>query len=82
MNIYIYINKFPVFLGKGRTPNLQHFKGRPADVDPARREQYLSDSDFQSVFGMSFADFQKSPKWKQQNAKWLGGEIDEFFFFT
>jgi len=48
---------------------LKASKGRPADVDPARREQYLSDSDFQSVFGMSFADFQKSPKWKQQNAK-------------
>lgn len=46
--------------------------GRPADVDPARREQYLSESDFQRLFGMSMADFQKQPKWKQQNAKSLG----------
>eukprot|EP00438_Fugacium_kawagutii_P008027 Skav209178 [mRNA] locus=scaffold1137:480103:486872:- [translate_table: standard] len=45
---------------------------RPADVDPARREQYLSDSEFQSVFGMSLEDFKKQPKWKQQNAKQLG----------
>eukprot|EP00435_Cladocopium_sp_Y103_P031945 s726_g8.t1 len=48
---------------------LKASQGRPADVDPARREQYLSDSDFQSLFGMSMADFQKQPKWKQQNAK-------------
>ena len=47
-------------------------RGRPADVDPARREQYLSESDFQSLFGMSMADFLKQPKWKQQNAKSLG----------
>lgn len=48
---------------------LKASQGRPADVDPARREQYLSESDFQSLFGMSMADFLKQPKWKQQNAK-------------
>jgi len=42
---------------------------KPPDVDPAKREQYLSASDFESIFGMSFAEFQKLPKWKQQNAK-------------
>jgi len=42
---------------------------RPADVDPSRRELYLSDSDFQAVFGCLPADFLKLPKWKQQNAK-------------
>ncbi|CAE7196605.1 VIL1 [Symbiodinium pilosum] len=44
-------------------------KGRPEDVDPARREAYLSDEDFKAVFGMPLADFNKQPKWKQQNAK-------------
>jgi len=29
----------------------------------AKREQYLSASDFESIFGMSFAEFQKLPKW-------------------
>ncbi|CAJ1417046.1 unnamed protein product [Effrenium voratum] len=48
---------------------LKASKERPEDVDPARREQYLSDSDFQALFGMSIAAFLKQPKWKQQNAK-------------
>ncbi|CAK9112247.1 Costars family protein At4g33640 [Durusdinium trenchii] len=39
------------------------------DVDPAKRELYLSESDFKSIFGMTIWDFQKLPKWKQQNAK-------------
>ena len=43
--------------------------GRPQDVDPAKRELYLSEEDFQVVFGMATADFLKQPKWKQQNAK-------------
>ncbi|CAE8654430.1 unnamed protein product, partial [Polarella glacialis] len=42
---------------------------RPDDVDPARRELYLTDSDFQAMFGASPADFLKMPKWKQQNLK-------------
>ena len=41
-------------------------------MDPAKREQYLTDSDFQNIFGVSPADFQKMPKWKQQSAKRLG----------
>jgi len=42
---------------------------RPADVDPAQKEQYLSEADFKAVFGMEVADFNKMPKWKQQNMK-------------
>merc|ERR1712032_554422 len=42
---------------------------RPADVDPSRQEQYLSNEDFESVFGMSPDSFSKMPKWKQQNLK-------------
>eukprot|EP00435_Cladocopium_sp_Y103_P049420 s516_g14.t3 len=36
---------------------------KPPDVDPAKREQYLSASEFASIFGMSLAEFQKLPKW-------------------
>eukprot|EP00913_Durusdinium_trenchii_P013738 g12899.t1 len=48
---------------------LKASQGRPPDVDPARREMYLSEADFAAVFGMPMAEFQKQPKWKQQNAK-------------
>jgi len=42
---------------------------RPADVDPARKEQYLSDEEFATVFGATPDEFLKMPKWKQQNLK-------------
>jgi len=49
----------------------QDLKGEalPDDVDPARKECYLSDEEFETVFGFSVAEFAKMPKWKQQNAK-------------
>jgi len=40
-----------------------------ADVDPAQKERYLSDEEFEVVFGMGPADFGRLPKWKQQNLK-------------
>jgi len=42
---------------------------RPADVDPAIKEQYLSPVEFQDVFGIGAESFLKFPKWKQQNLK-------------
>jgi len=42
---------------------------RPADVDPACKEQYLSDLEFLAVFGMDNISFQKLPRWKQLNMK-------------
>jgi len=42
---------------------------RPKDVDPTQKEAYLSDADFQTVFGMGAAAFQKQAGWKQKNAK-------------
>lgn len=42
---------------------------RPSDVDPATKEQYLSEDDFKAVFGVTVAEFGKLPKWKQQNMK-------------
>jgi len=40
-----------------------------ANVDPQHKEQYLSDGDFAAVFKVSRDDFNKQPKWKQDNAK-------------
>jgi len=42
---------------------------RPEDVDPKRKELYLSDADFEEVFGMTLGEFMKLPKWRQQNMK-------------
>ncbi|XP_066855553.1 villin-1 [Anser cygnoides] len=41
----------------------------PRGVDPSRKEQHLSDQDFQAVFGMNRAAFGNLPLWKQQNLK-------------
>ncbi|XP_012977638.1 LOW QUALITY PROTEIN: villin-like protein [Mesocricetus auratus] len=41
----------------------------PQGVDPARKEFYLSDSDFQDIFGKSKEDFYSMAKWKQQQEK-------------
>ncbi|KAM5280060.1 villin-like protein [Ctenodactylus gundi] len=41
----------------------------PRGVDPARKEFYLSDSDFQDIFGKSKEEFYSMAKWKQQQEK-------------
>lgn len=41
----------------------------PQGVDPARKEFYLSDSDFQDIFGKSKEEFYSMAKWKQQQEK-------------
>jgi len=38
-------------------------------VDPSKKEAYLSDAEFQTVFGMDYPAFGKLPKWKQQSQK-------------
>lgn len=38
-------------------------------IDATRKEDYLSPSDFEAVFGMSREDFKNVPKWKQVAAK-------------
>jgi len=42
---------------------------RPGDVDPAQKQAYLSDAEFETVMGVSPDAFGKMPKWKQQNLK-------------
>ncbi|KAM9601549.1 villin-like protein isoform 1-T2 [Trichechus inunguis] len=41
----------------------------PEGVDPARKEFYLSDSDFHDIFGKSKEEFYSMAKWKQQQEK-------------
>ncbi|XP_073731888.1 advillin isoform X1 [Misgurnus anguillicaudatus] len=41
----------------------------PENVDPAHKERYLSDQDFQAIFGMSKEEFNIMPQWKQGNVK-------------
>uniref|UniRef100_A0A2K6P3D7 Villin like n=1 Tax=Rhinopithecus roxellana TaxID=61622 RepID=A0A2K6P3D7_RHIRO len=41
----------------------------PEGVDPARREFYLSDSDFQDIFGKSKEEFYSMATWRQQQEK-------------
>ncbi len=44
------------------------------DVDPTKKEQYLSDTDFASAFeGMSRTDFEKLAKWKRDKLKKTAG---------
>jgi DNA-binding transcriptional regulator YiaG len=42
---------------------------RPAGINPIRKEQYLSDDEFVTVFGVSKADFSRLPEWKRAEHK-------------
>ena len=37
----------------------------PEHVDPAKKEEYLSDTEFAQVFGMDRDQFSSMPAWKQ-----------------
>ncbi|NWH36962.1 VILI protein, partial [Chloropsis hardwickii] len=41
----------------------------PRGVDPSRKEDHLSDEDFQATFGMKRSAFSSLPLWKQQKLK-------------
>ncbi|XP_054827114.1 villin-1 isoform X1 [Eublepharis macularius] len=41
----------------------------PKDVNPSRKEDYLSEEDFIAVFGVSRQDYATLPQWKQQALK-------------
>ncbi|XP_072306986.1 villin-1 [Eucyclogobius newberryi] len=45
----------------------------PPGVDPSLREDYLSDVDFEAVLGTNRADFQRLPKWRQNDMKKKAG---------
>lgn len=48
---------------------LRGASNRPSDVDPAKKEAYIADEEFLVVMGVSRPEFDKMPKWKQQNLK-------------
>ena len=37
----------------------------PSDVDPSKKETYLSDAEFEKKFGMDRPAFESSPNWRQ-----------------
>jgi len=41
----------------------------PDNVDPSKKEEYLSDAEFSQVFGMEKEEFYGLPGWKQTNLK-------------
>ena len=44
-------------------------KGLPANMDAAKKEQYLSDEEFLTVFEMTKAKFAEIPVWRQKQLK-------------
>ncbi|XP_042263535.1 advillin [Thunnus maccoyii] len=47
----------------------KHANELPEDVDPTQKEKYLSDPDFNNVFGITKDDFASLPRWKQLKLK-------------
>lgn len=45
----------------------------PPGVDPTRKEDYLSNEDFERIFGTSLSEFKALPEWKKQNLKKANG---------
>jgi len=41
----------------------------PEGVDPTKKEMYLSDEDFQEVFGMTKEQYETYPEWKRLNMR-------------
>ncbi|XP_028660036.1 villin-1 [Erpetoichthys calabaricus] len=41
----------------------------PEGVDPLKKEQYISDDDFQNIFGTSRTEFYNMPAWRQKQMK-------------
>ncbi|XP_071754784.2 advillin isoform X1 [Centroberyx gerrardi] len=45
----------------------------PQGVDPSQKEDYLSDVDFENLLGTSRPDYQRLPKWRQNDLKKQAG---------
>ena len=48
---------------------VEQLRGRVPGVEPHKKEMYLSDADFTTVFAMSRSDFKALPAWKAKAAK-------------
>ncbi|XP_051969503.1 villin-1-like isoform X2 [Xyrauchen texanus] len=51
-----------------KTPNML-----PSGVDPGKREDCLNDTEFENLLGCTRADFQRLPKWRQNDLKKKAG---------
>lgn len=61
---------FAQFPPAGKAWSLSELQaGTPPGCDPSKKEMYLSDEEFQSVFGISKDKFAGQAKWKQQSQK-------------
>ncbi|TOF73941.1 hypothetical protein CGJ15_27265 [Vibrio parahaemolyticus] len=45
----------------------------PPEVDPVHKEDFLSDGDFKTVFGVDRNEFESIPQWKKNNLKKKAG---------
>jgi hypothetical protein len=63
----------PAFASSSDTKTLAELQAGCDGVDPANKETYLSDAEFQTLFGMDKAAFSALPKWKRQAAKKKNG---------
>ncbi|XP_021325989.1 villin-like protein isoform X3 [Danio rerio] len=45
----------------------------PQGLDPEKREEYLSDAEFENLLGCTRANFQRLPKWRQNDLKKKAG---------
>ena len=45
----------------------------PRNVDPTRREEYLTEAEFRKIFRCEFWEYKEYPKWRQL---WLKKERD------
>jgi len=48
---------------------LEELQNRPSGVDTSQLENYLTDEDFQKLFGMDRASFAATPQWKRNSEK-------------
>lgn len=56
--------------GDGGFISYESLKGTfPSSVDPAKKEEYLSDADFNKLFGTTKDAFNTQPKWKKDKKK-------------
>ncbi|CAD7701852.1 unnamed protein product [Ostreobium quekettii] len=58
-----------------RYDNLRAGVRWPSNVDPTRREEYLTEEEFKKVFWCSYSEYQQYPQWKQL---WLKKEKELF----
>lgn len=49
--------------------NVKNPQDLPSCVDPANKELYLTDVDFQRIFSMGYEDFAELPRWKKLELK-------------